>query len=150
MTSKETWKKVAERLEPIGFKDNGSEFWGISKDPKNIMVWEHCRSGERIAVVEDEIWISDSSGEKTRITLEGIDSTVELYSVGNASNLDDLAECLNSYRKDHPIFLSNDLTSLPTFGGKEPENTEGIFSWDEDHFLIYVDEYVGWKTIKRK
>lgn len=29
-----------------------------------------------------------------------------------------------------------DLTSLPTFGGAEPRNTEGIFSWDDNRLLI--------------
>ena len=33
--------------------------------------------------------------------------------------------------------ISNlDLTSLPTFGGVEPDETIGIWSWDKDNLLI--------------
>lgn len=28
------------------------------------------------------------------------------------------------------------LTGLPTFGGEEPRNTAGIFSWDADRLLL--------------
>lgn len=29
-----------------------------------------------------------------------------------------------------------DLTSLPTFGGKEPSDTMGVWSWDETRLLV--------------
>lgn len=28
------------------------------------------------------------------------------------------------------------MTSLPLFGGQEPEHTLGVWSWDEEHLLI--------------
>lgn len=29
-----------------------------------------------------------------------------------------------------------DWTSLPTFGGEAPSDTEGVWSWDEDRLLV--------------
>lgn len=41
----------------------------------------------------------------------------------------------------------NDLCALPTFGGDEPEDTQGIYSWDEDSFLVFEDQ--EWQIIDR-
>lgn len=37
-----------------------------------------------------------------------------------------------------------DLTSLPTFGGQEPADTNGIFSWDENSLLRYTGDAAVW------
>lgn len=38
---------------------------------------------------------------------------------------------------DEPIYkYSNDLCDLPNFGGKEPEDTSEIWSWDEKRLLV--------------
>ena len=29
------------------------------------------------------------------------------------------------------------LSELPTFGGTDPSDTEDVWSWDEDHLLMY-------------
>ena len=40
-----------------------------------------------------------------------------------------------------------DMTHLPTFGGQEPADTAGIFSWDEKHFLVQKSD--GWRLVPR-
>jgi len=76
----------------------------------------------------------------------------------NATNLQELAEELNAIDQecvDHnfedgfdPQYLY-DATSLPTFGGEEPEDTLEIYSWDEKNFLRY-DDSASWNIIPRK
>ena len=39
------------------------------------------------------------------------------------------------------------LDSLPTFGGEEPEDTTGIFSWNATHLLMYDN---GWIVVERE
>lgn len=68
-------------------------------------------------------------------------------------NLDSLLEALqdgeieeieNSIRGiPDPIRLP---VSLPTFGGAEPADTEGIYSWDADRVLIYHRAYRPWQV----
>lgn len=41
----------------------------------------------------------------------------------------------------------NAFSTLPTFGGNEPSNTSGIFSWDENQLLIQNE--FGWAIINR-
>lgn len=49
----------------------------------------------------------------------------------SVSCLDDLLTLLNS--DDVEI---DDMTSLPTFGGDEPDDTTAIWSWDAESLLI--------------
>lgn len=60
--------------------------------------------------------------------------------VNTAASLCELRDILNSYEEpeDEQIELcvEVDLTSLPTFGGEEPANTLGVWSWDEKHLLV--------------
>ena len=153
----ETWEQVEKLITPVGF-NYSSEFWGLSEDPRGLCVWEHWDSREKIAVDEDQIWDKDNSGDPTEISMDGVRSIVKMYrdtepDPMKAETLGELCEALNKLtlnygrNEEHEFFNSNKLSSLPTFGGEEPENTEGIFSWDEENFLIYVDEYVGWKLV---
>ena len=51
-------------------------------------------------------------------------------------------------RKD--IVESIDTTDLPVFGGEEPADTEGIYSWDEDSYLIPGGDYRDdWQIVPR-
>lgn len=56
--------------------------------------------------------------------------------IAAAKNLDELLEVLSSYDDDEVKLdeIAN-LAGLPTFGGDEPENTDGIWSWDADNLL---------------
>lgn len=74
----------------------------------------------------------------------GISGTANDYqsAVDGATSLDDLASILNEVEE----YVADDggqiedyvsIESLPIFGGVEPNDTSGIYSWDEDSFLIY-------------
>lgn len=66
-------------------------------------------------------------------------STVESIraAIRNARHLGDLVEALRSTR-----VLSDedqariDWTELPTFGGAEPSDTRGVWSWDDESLLV--------------
>lgn len=63
----------------------------------------------------------------------------------NATNLKELiAELRNMTAAELECV---DMTSLPTFGGEEPKNMAGIWSWDETSLLVGDDvgtgEFVG-------
>ena len=51
-----------------------------------------------------------------------------------AASLADLAATVNALTDSEGS--EYDLTSLPTFGGDEPSDTTGIWSWDADSLLI--------------
>ncbi len=79
-------------------------------------------------------WFSDASSWQER--------------VNNATSLDDLCSILNEMGAEIKATHSSDkleeyvdLAALPTFGGKEPSDTRGIWSWDKTR-LLYAD---GWK-----
>jgi hypothetical protein len=41
-----------------------------------------------------------------------------------------------------------DTSSLPTFGGPEPSDTFGIYSWDEDSYLVLANDG-SWTIVDR-
>lgn len=49
----------------------------------------------------------------------------------NVNDLDELLEVLNN-----DSISVDDMTSLPTFGGDEPQDTQGIWSWDETRWIV--------------
>ena len=54
-----------------------------------------------------------------------------------ARNLSDLVEALRQTRALSPEDQDAiDWSELPTFGGEEPADTQGVWSWDEDSVLI--------------
>lgn len=67
-----------------------------------------------------------------------------------------LKELLNELRSIQTVAEIEriDMTSLPTFGGEEPANMTGVWSWDATHLLVGDDvgtgEFVGdLKIVKR-
>jgi hypothetical protein len=61
------------------------------------------------------------------------------------ATLKELRDALLAGRYDEPSDDSdggdlwenhNTTTELPTFGGEEPSDTNGVWSWDETHLLI--------------
>lgn len=66
--------------------------------------------------------------------------------VSSATSLDDLLDRINecdqalSDREANPtgtrVTDVVDMTSLPTFGGQEPADTIGVWSWDESRLLV--------------
>jgi len=75
----------------------------------------------------DRLWMDDAELGK-RLATE----------IANASSLDELASLLNN-AVDAGLHVDRipglDMAALPTFGGPEPADTRGIYSWDADHFL---------------
>ena len=55
-----------------------------------------------------------------------------------------LKELLAKLREMTPAELNDvDMTSLPTFGGEEPKDTAGVWSWDEKNLLVGDDVGTG-------
>lgn len=54
--------------------------------------------------------------------------------IETCTNLNDLCETLNARPADERA--DADDGDLPTFGGEAPASTAGIYSWDEDSFLV--------------
>ena len=54
-----------------------------------------------------------------------------------ARNLSDLVEALRQTRSLSPEDQAAiDWSELPTFGGAEPADTSGVWSWDADSLLV--------------
>ena len=75
-----------------------------------------------------------------RIYIEG--HLQQMYD--ESESLEALRDVLNHYQAyadayANPVDLESliDITSLPTFGGSEPTDTLGVFSWDDARVLIY-------------
>ena len=75
-----------------------------------------------------------------RIYIEG--HLQQMYD--ESESLGALRDVLNHYQAyadayANPVDLESliDITSLPTFGGSEPTDTLGVFSWDDARVLIY-------------
>ena len=52
--------------------------------------------------------------------------------VNACATLDELLDVLKSMQDSREV----DMTSLPTFGGVEPKDTSGIWSWDATRLII--------------
>lgn len=63
-----------------------------------------------------------------------------------ARDLQELCDWLNEDSLDP----RTDMSSLPTFGGAEPEDTTAIFSWDETHLLIPTGGQPAWELEERQ
>lgn len=63
-----------------------------------------------------------------------------IQAITAAATLQALCDALNAYRpEDHDgrtLEESIDLADLPTFGGDEPADTRGIYSYNDTHFLV--------------
>ncbi len=69
----------------------------------------------------------------------------------NIQNLRQLCAFVNEHGGSDEYgqeFMANGLMeTLPTFGGEEPDDTTGIWSWDETHFL--VQKSAGYDLVRR-
>lgn len=68
----------------------------------------------------------------------------------NTTSLTELRDLLNEIDPDE--YPENTLASLPTFGGDEPSDTRGIYSWDEANLLMSEDPRTGaseWTIVPR-
>lgn len=74
--------------------------------------------------------------------------------IDNAQNLDELFSAVQHMNNVDAYCTS--LEALPTFGGEPVEqktfgiDNEGIFSWDEESFLVKdKNVYGGWRVVER-
>lgn len=69
--------------------------------------------------------------------------------IASAVDLDELRDALNCIEVncDEVVRGDIDYSDLPTFGGVEPADTTGIWSWDETRLLIEQSE--RWMTVPR-
>ncbi|MDF0606777.1 hypothetical protein HZU77_014110 [Neisseriaceae bacterium TC5R-5] len=68
------------------------------------------------------------------------------------TSLSELADVLNGLIENASVEVDYeeyglDTTDLPTFGGLEPKDTRGIYSWDANNFLIKDDR--DWRVVSR-
>jgi hypothetical protein len=69
--------------------------------------------------------------ELAALEAEGRDAFAEMRAALQPATLDELAEAM----RDGRVFRFDDGT-LPTFGGEEPDDTCGVWSWDADRVIV--------------
>lgn len=84
---------------------------------------------------------------------------MKLRDPDTAQNLAELCEILNEWAEkiadtDNEIDdYNSDLTSLPTFGGPNVDDTTEVWSWDAEDILVNGDQITvsvsGWTTSPR-
>ena len=65
-----------------------------------------------------------------------------------AGNLEELLDILIN-NADAIEENQYDLTSLPTFGGAEPDDTTGVWSWDAENLLVGEGSISEWEIVNR-
>jgi hypothetical protein len=79
--------------------------------------------------------------------IAGSTSLIELM-----DNLNSAETALSQEAERHGVDWTDianiDTTSLPIFGGPEPNDKTGIYSWDEDSYLI-PDNDGSWTIVDR-
>jgi len=60
-----------------------------------------------------------------------ISATQDLETKWAVADLDDLLEAMRSRSPRLPLW-----DNLPTFGGEEPANTQGVWSWDKECLIV--------------
>lgn len=58
-----------------------------------------------------------------------------MNAIHNAKNLQDLLAALRAAEAAGEA-AQIDMASLPTFGGEEPADTNGVWSWDSNNLLV--------------
>lgn len=67
----------------------------------------------------------------------------------SAKSLNCLLDCLNGYDEEQEGLSLNDavdLSSLPTFGENPIEDTSEVYSWDDEHIMVFNNR---WELEKR-
>lgn len=113
--------------------------WQVVEEPDeddregDTGVWTLSEAEWRAAIARYAVWVE----------VGGLDDIVEvlLVDIRLADTLDELAAALNALADHDPEVREAvedrlDMTSLPTFGGPEPADTTGVWSWDETRLLV--------------
>ena len=71
--------------------------------------------------------------------------------IKDAKDLDQLLSFINIAEEYKGKFFDEDgvfgFSDFPTFGGEDPSNTDGVFSWDATRLL--VETQVGFEIVNR-
>lgn len=72
--------------------------------------------------------------------------------INAAQNLSDLHNTIKSglEQMDEQDRKNFDLSGLPTFGGVEPADTHGVWSWDANSVLIGDGSVSDWRIVSRQ
>jgi len=62
------------------------------------------------------------------------ETTIE--ALRSATNLEALLALMRNPPAEWSLAYERTMTELPTFGGAEPPNTDGVWSWDEQRLLV--------------
>ena len=126
----------------------------------DALEWIGKLAGEDILDLCDWLCWSMEDDHGVKLDPEQTAADIRIYIEGHLQQMRDEAECLGALRDvlnhyqayatayANPIDMESliDITSLPTFGGSEPANTEGIFSWDPETVLIHDGT---WQLVER-
>ncbi len=113
-------------------------------DGENTDSWEG-NDIEEIGIVNFDPEIERNGGYKWYNQTDICDFLA--LDITNSNSLKELCDNLNRARAE-VIKDYVDMSSLPIFEGADPENTVGIFSWDENSFLVQDQE--GFVLISRE
>lgn len=105
--------------------------------------WDHSQHGLRYRY-RQYIWLRPCGGGEYEAASKWLDDDprveAAIEAIEDASTLDALAGALNAELApdvEEQVYERVDMTSLPTFGGDEPESgTAGVWSWDERRVLV--------------
>jgi len=126
-------------------------FWEAELDGDKRSV-KYYQKGDLDTDGNPDYWLARSAADVFGINTAvdtvkiGFDAStnaeVRYWRFGEIDGLDDLQELLNN-----GLISDDDLDSLPTFGGPDPEAIATIWSWDEDRVLILVND--DWRIESR-
>lgn len=107
----------------------------VYSDPSN------CHSIKRLAELHREIVESLSSALTASQRAQGIrEPTHDSRSKAMTTTYSNLESLYVAMRDNRPSTLDDHgdqyRTNLPTFGGDAPDDTEGVWSWNETHLIV--------------
>ncbi len=89
---------------------------------------------------------ADDQSENGIESLDGLLEKLNTTQQAIDDKISDGEDIHGDYEYDKAGF---DLCQLPLFGGEHPKHTEGIYSYDEDNFLMY-DSSRKWHLVPRE
>ncbi|WP_019592023.1 hypothetical protein [Thioalkalivibrio sp. ALE20] len=126
---------------------------GVSGNGGGVIITEVCRHCGRYRVTNT--W-DQSQGPEPVETIEYHEADEASrewcaeQAILNAPSLDALVEALaEHFDNTSERFQDRSLVELPTFGGAEPEDTRGVWSWDENRLLIGEGNPDEWEVVTR-
>lgn len=129
------------RQEPRIERDVEYSYECYDDEDGNEVAWIAYRTGEEPAYYVRSMTRTITTLSELLDALHGIDEAREHPERYGIDPYDDHAADMAEVEYCRSVGLpvrkgECDTTSLPTFGGNEPENTQGVWSWDETHMIV--------------